>query len=234
MSKSQIIVTGASRGIGQAVAAELARRGFEIVGFSRTGDVPAGRGVACDVTDEAAMKAAIADVAAAGPIVGLVNNAGMHSTGPSAELTIEEFEVVMRVNATSVMVGCREVYPFLKRSGRGIIVNMGSFFDKIGAAQQLAYCASKAAIGAMTRVLAVEWARDNISVMNVAPGYIETDFSPMWKDEKAMAWLKKRVPVGRGGETKEVARLIGALYSEDIPFLTGETIYIDGGHMLNH
>ncbi len=234
MTGSQIIVTGASRGIGRAVALELASRGFEVVGLSRTGDVPVGRGLSCDVTDEAAIKAAIAEVAAAGPITGLVNNAGAHSTAPSAELTIEEYESTMRLNATSVMLACREVHPFLKQAGRGIIVNMGSFFDKVGAAEQLAYSASKAALGAMTRVLAVEWARDNISVMNVAPGYVKTDFAPMWDDERAMAWLKKRVPLRRGGEPEEVARLIGALYSEDIPFLTGETIYIDGAHALHH
>ena len=234
MTESQIIVTGASRGIGRAVATELARRGFAVVGLSRSGEVPAGRGIRCDVSNEAALKQAIAGVAQAGPIVGLVNNAGVHATGPSAELSTEDYESMMRVNATSVMIACREVHPFLKQAGRGIIVNMGSFFDKLGAAEQLAYCVSKAALGAMTRVLAVEWARDGISVLNVAPGYIRTDFSPMWEDERAVSWLEKRVPLGRGGEPEEVARLIGALYSEDIPFLTGETIYVDGAHALNH
>ncbi len=232
--RPQIVITGASRGIGAAVAEELARRDFEVVGLSRTGDVPTGRGIAVDITDEAALASAIADIASVGPIIGLVNNAGLHTTGPTAELTVPAYEAVMRVNATAVMVASREIYPHLKANGRGIIINLGSFFDKIGAAQQLAYCASKAAIGAMTRVLAVEWARDNISVLNVAPGYIKTDLTPMWSDEEALSWLKKRVPMRRGGEPAEVARLIGALFSEDIPFLTGETIYLDGGHALNH
>ena len=234
MSGSQIIVTGASRGIGRAIAAELARRDFAVVGISRSGDVPAGHGVCCDIADESALRAAIAAVAEEGPIVGLVNNAGTHSVGPSGELAVEEFERVMKVNATSIMVACREVHPHLKAAGRGLIVNLGSFFDKVGAPKQLAYCASKAAIGAMTRVLAVEWARDGISVIDVAPGYIKTEFSDMWQDEKALAWLSKRVPLGRGGEPEEVARFVGALFSEDIPFLTGETIYIDGAHSLNH
>jgi NAD(P)-dependent dehydrogenase (short-subunit alcohol dehydrogenase family) len=233
-SRNQIIVTGASRGIGAAVATDLATRGYGVVGLSRTGKVPVGRGIPCDITDEVALSEAIAGVASEGPIVGLVNNAGLHTTGPTAELSVAEYERVMRVNATSVMVASREVYPHLKANGRGIIINLGSFFDKVGAAQQLAYCASKAAIGAMTRVLAVEWARDNISVLNVAPGYIKTDLTPMWSDEKALAWLEKRVPMRRGGEPAEVARLIGALFSEDIPFLTGETIYLDGAHALNH
>jgi NAD(P)-dependent dehydrogenase (short-subunit alcohol dehydrogenase family) len=232
-AKRQIIVTGASRGIGAAIAVDLARRDFSVVGLSRSGDVPVGRGMVCDISDEAALIAAIAEVARAGPIVGLVNNAGLHTTGPTTELRVEDYERVMRLNATAVMVASREIHPHLKANGRGAIVNLGSFFDKVGAAQQLAYSASKAAIGAMTRVLAVEWARDNISVMNVAPGYIKTDLTPMWSDEKALSWLARRVPMKRGGEPAEVARLIGALFSEDIPFLTGETIYIDGGHALH-
>lgn len=231
---AQIIVTGASRGIGRAVAAELDRRGYAVVGLSRSGECAVGRGVVCDVGDEGAVRETLAAVAEAGPIRGLVNNAGTHATGPSQALTTEEYERVMRINATSVMVACREVHPYLARAGHGLIVNMGSFFDKIGAAQQLAYCASKAALGAMTRVLAVEWARDGISVVNVAPGYVETELTPMWQDEKALAWLRKRVPVRRGGRPEEVARLIGALFTEDIGFLTGETIYMDGAHALNH
>jgi NAD(P)-dependent dehydrogenase (short-subunit alcohol dehydrogenase family) len=230
----QIVVTGASQGIGSAVAEDLEGRGFSVIGLSRSGNTPAGRGISCDVTDEAAVADAIREVASGGPIFGLVNNAGLHTTGPTAELTVADYEQVMRVNATSVMITSREVYPYLKANGRGIIINMGSFFDKIGAAGQLAYCASKAAIGAMTRVLAVEWARDNVSVLNVAPGYIKTDLTPMWTDEKALSWLSKRVPVRRGGEPAEIARLIGALFGEDIPFLTGETLYVDGGHALNH
>lgn len=234
MQRGQIIVTGASRGIGRAVATDLANRGFEVVGLSRSGDVPAGRGLQCDMTDEAAIKAAMAEVSASGPIVGLVNNAGSHLIGLTSELTTEDYEAVMHVNATAVMIACREAYPYLKEAGRSMIVNMGSFFDKVGVPRQLAYCVSKAALGAMTRVLAVEWARDGISVINVAPGYIKTEFSEMWDDENALEWLKKRVPVRRGGEADEVARLIGALYVEGIQFLTGETIYIDGAHSLNH
>lgn len=233
-TRPQVIVTGASRGIGASVAEDLDQRGFAVVGVSRSGESPVGRSLKCDITDEASVRATIAEIAEAGPIRGLVNNAGLHTTGPTAELETAEYERVMQVNATSVMVTSREIHPHLAANGRGIIVNMGSFFDKIGAPQQLAYCASKAAIGAMTRVLAVEWARDGISVINVAPGYIKTDLTPMWTDEKALEWLSKRVPLRRGGEPAEVARFVGALFSEDIPFLTGETIYIDGAHALNH
>jgi NAD(P)-dependent dehydrogenase (short-subunit alcohol dehydrogenase family) len=235
MPEGQVIVSGASRGIGAAVVSELAGRGYEVVGLSRTGNSPAGKGISCDVGDEAALQAAIAEVAAAGPIRGIVNNAGLHTAAPSHELSVEDYEFIQHTNATSSMVACREVYPHLVANGGGLIINMGSLFDKVGVPGNLAYTVSKAALGAMTRVLAVEWARQGITVLNVAPGYIETNLAPdFWEDERSKKWISRRVPVGRHGSSEEVARLVAALFDEKIPFLTGETIYIDGGHGINH
>ncbi|WP_454643811.1 SDR family NAD(P)-dependent oxidoreductase [Bradyrhizobium liaoningense] len=152
-----------------------------------------------------------------------------------AELSLTEFEATMRLNASAVMVACREVYPHLKAGKGGLIVNIGSFFDKLAVVENVAYCASKAAVGAITRCLAAEWARDGIRVLDVAPGYIETDLNREFlASEKIQAWLKRRVPVSRAGSAEEVARLVGALYDENIAFLTGETIYIDGGQGINH
>jgi len=111
--RGQIVVTGASKGIGAAIAIELDRRGFEPVGLSRSGECSVGRALACDVTDEAAVRAALAEVASAGPIVGLVNNAGLHRAAPSHELSTAEYEAVMRINATAVMVVAREAFPYL-------------------------------------------------------------------------------------------------------------------------
>lgn len=235
MPEGQIIVTGASRGIGAAIAAELTQRGYTIAALSRSGETAHGYGLVCDVTDEAAVAAAIRSIAERGPIVGLVNNAGAQRSEPSATLSASEFESTMRLNATSVLVASQQVYPHLKAAGGGLIVNIGSFFDKLGVARNLAYCASKAAIGAMTRCLAVEWARDNISVIDVAPGYIETALNREFlASDKIKAWLGRRVPVGRPGQPNEVARLVGVLFAERIDFLTGETIYIDGGQGMNH
>jgi len=108
---------------------------------------------------------------------------------------------------------------------------MGSFYDKIGVPRNLAYCASKAALGAMTRCLAVEWARDGIRVLNVAPGYVATDLNREFLAKpKIRDWIEKDVPVGRPGSVSEIATFIGTLFSEQVPYLTGETIYIDGGH----
>ena len=98
----------------------------------------------------------------------------------------------MRINATSVFVASREVYPHLKQAGGGMIVNIGSFFDKIGVKRNLAYCASKAAVGAITRCLAVEWAADNIRVLDVAPGYIDTDLNAEFREKDSVkAWIKR-------------------------------------------
>jgi len=234
MSKGQVIVTGASRGIGEAIAIELDRRGFEVAALSRSGKSPVGHGMVCDMTDESSIARVIASVAQRGTIVGLVNNAGAHEARASAELSLSEFEAAMRLNASAVLVASREVYPHLRKSGDGLIVNIGSFFDRLAVAENLAYCASKAAVGAITRCLASEWAKDGIRVLDVAPGYIETDLNREFlSNEKVRSWLKRRVPVGRPGSVDEVARLVGALFSERIGFLTGETIYVDGGQGAN-
>jgi NAD(P)-dependent dehydrogenase (short-subunit alcohol dehydrogenase family) len=234
-SKGQILVTGASRGIGAAIARDLVGRGYEVAGLSRSGQAAVGYGLACDVGDAASIKAAVEAAAARGPIVGLVNCAGAHATAPALKLEIEDFESMMHINASSVLMVSQAAHPHLVSSGGGTVVNIGSFFDKLGVPENTAYCASKAAVGAITRCLSVEWAADAISVVNVAPGYIETDLNRDFLGrDKVRAWLQKRIPVGRPGEVSEVARLVGSLFVERITFLTGETIYIDGAQGMNH
>jgi NAD(P)-dependent dehydrogenase (short-subunit alcohol dehydrogenase family) len=234
MVKGQIVVTGASKGIGAAIAGQLDARGFPVVCLSRSGTSAVGAGVACDMTDEHAVKRVFVEVAERGPIAGLVNNAGVHVSAPIAQLTTESFNNTIAVNATAVMVAAREAYPYLRQSG-GTIVNIGSFFDKLGVPDNLAYCASKAAVAAMTRCMAVEWAKDGIRVINVAPGYIETDLNKDYlAREKVKEWMKRRIPVGGPGAAVDVARIVAAIFSEGIGFLTGETIYVDGAQGINH
>lgn len=234
MPKGQIVVTGASKGIGAAIAVELADQGFAPVSVSRSGAAVAGMGIACDMTDEAAVRDMFARVAENGPIVGLVNNAGVHKSSPTASLCTSDYDTVMLLNATAVMVASREAFPYLKES-RGRIVNIGSFFDKLGVPENLAYCASKAAVGAITRCLAVEWAQHGITAVNVAPGYIETDLNrDFLARDSVKAWLSRRVPMQRPGQPQEVARLVGALFVAGVDYFTGETVYIDGGQGMNH
>lgn len=238
MPDGAIAVTGSSRGIGAAIALELARRGHTVGCLSRGGVLPDGAPAdgnfvpaRCDVTDEKSVRAALQAVnAETGGIAGLVNNAGLHTETESSTLSTDDYEALMRTNATSVMMVSREAYPYLQSADGARIVNIGSFFDKIGVSRNLAYCASKAAVGAITRCLAVEWARDGISVTNVAPGYIETDLNrEAMRSEKFLNWLARRSPAGRPGTAREVAALVATLFEKDIGFLSGETIYLDGG-----
>ena len=235
MAEASVIVTGASRGIGAAIASALAARGAAVVGLSRSGTTPAGRAMVCDMADEAAIKGAIAEIAAQSPIAALVNNAGLYLSHEAATLDAAELEAVMRVNVTGLMIACREVYAPMRDAGGGRIVNIGSFFDKMGVSGHAAYCASKAAVGALTRCLAVEWARDGITVLDVAPGTIETELNrELLAEEPFHEWLMGRIPGRRLGKPEDVAKLVAALVCDDLPFLTGETIYLDGGQGMSH
>jgi NAD(P)-dependent dehydrogenase (short-subunit alcohol dehydrogenase family) len=244
-TRGVIAVTGASRGIGAAIAIELVRRGYTVGCLTRKGagiestvvdDALAGTtlNVACDVTDEVSIRNAFASlVERAGGIDGLVNNAGVFLDARSAELPSDVYDQVMDTNARSVFVASREVYPHLEARG-GTIINIGSFFDKLGVKRSLAYCASKAAVGAITRCLAVEWAPKNIRVLDVAPGYITTELNAAAMQGKLKAFLEARIPTGGPGSGQDVARIVAALFGEDVPFLTGATIYLDGGQGMAH
>jgi NAD(P)-dependent dehydrogenase (short-subunit alcohol dehydrogenase family) len=247
MMDKLVIVTGASRGIGAAIAYRLAEQGYAVGCVSRSGSLPqvqdadAGvmaRCIACaaDVTDEAALRKAIGDLAGRGiPLAGLVNNAGFHADHRSATMPIAEWRAIMAANADAVVIGCQAVYPFFKESGGGLIINIGSYYDKLGVKKNLAYCASKAAVGAITRVLAVEWARDGISVINVAPGFVLTDLNRAEWDKPGgplRPHIEKRVPGGRPGKPDDIAALAVNLFGMSTSFLTGETIYIDGAQAL--
>ncbi|MGU7774322.1 SDR family NAD(P)-dependent oxidoreductase [Burkholderia sp. MR1-5-21] len=238
-----VIVTGASRGIGAAISAELAIAGFNVACLSRSGELPSVAdldgearrrmvAIRCDITDAAATHAAFASIpdAFGSAVVGLVNNAGIHLQGPSATFALADFERVMSTNATSILLASQAAYPLLCDAGSSLIVNIGSFYDKLGVKGNAAYCASKAAVGAMTRCLAVEWARQGIRVANVAPGYIETDLNRDELNEGALqAFLKKRIPLGAPGKADDIGRFVAALFQLPGGFLTGETFYVDGG-----
>lgn len=247
MKSRNIFLTGASRGIGAVMALELAHRGHRVGCLSRRGTGPEGIEIPDnlrerlwllkgDVIDEATIIDALQAFAnEVGSIHGIVNNAGIHITRPSEDQPIAEFDEVMMTNATATFGVCQKAYPHLVAAGGGLVVNIGSFFDKLGVRHNTAYCASKAAVAAITRCLAVEWAGKGIRVMTVAPGYIETDLNKDFlASEKTRAFLASRIPVGGPAKADEVARLVACLFEENIPFLTGETIYLDGGQGIAH
>lgn len=243
-----IIVTGASRGIGAAIATALAEQGHSVACLSRSGSRPSSPALSADVaarlstwqadvtqpeTIAEVMKQLVDD---GWRIAGLVNNAGLHLHAAAADMPLAQWHQVMETNATSVVTACQAVYPHLISRGGGVIVNIGSFFDKLGVKRNLAYCASKAAVGAITRCLAVEWAAKGIRVINVAPGYIETDLNAdtIKAGGPLRAYLDKRIPRGQPGSTAEVGALVAALFTPAGGFLSGETIYVDGGQGIAH
>ncbi|MBI6567086.1 SDR family oxidoreductase [Pseudomonas synxantha] len=241
MATRNIFLTGASRGIGAVLAMELARRGHRVGCLSRKGEGPESVEVPTelrerlinlkgDVTDTQAIAAALKQFnAEVGRIDGVINNAGLHLEGPAHSQPLADFEEVMRTNATSTFAICQLAYPYLEAGG-GLIVNMGSFFEKLGVRRNAAYAASKAATAAITRCLAVEWASKRIRLLTVAPGYIETDLNKDFlASEKIKAFLAARIPVGGPAQAQDVAKLISLLFAEEIGFLTGETLYLDGG-----
>lgn len=243
-SKGCIIVTGASRGIGATIALGLAQAGFDVGCLSRSGELPhidhvsadiksRWHAVKCDVSQSDQLAQALKAVAqkSGKPLTGLVNNAGIHSQDRIEAITEEEFRRVMDVNAYSVLAASQAIYPYLLENKGGLIVNIGSFFDKLGIKQHLLYCAAKAAVGAMTRCMAVEWASKGIRALNVAPGYIMTDLNrEAMQTGPLAAYLAKRIPAGKPGQAEDVGNLVTSLFVLDSPFMTGETIYIDGAH----
>jgi NAD(P)-dependent dehydrogenase (short-subunit alcohol dehydrogenase family) len=242
-----VAITGASRGIGAAIALELARRGRTVACLTRAGkglEVPPAPAallprliaLRCDVNDEASVRAAFDALKGRGlRLTALVNNAGLHLQGRSERFSTADFAAVLATNATAVFAVSREAFPHLKAAGGGTIVNLGSFFDRLGVPRNAAYAASKAAVAALTRCLAVEWAPERIRVLNVAPGYVETDLNREFLQRDGVReYLNQRIPVGRPGTPEEVARLVAALLAEDIPSLTGATITLDGGQSIAH
>jgi len=237
------LVTGASRGLGQAIALALGAAGAAVAcaarsleqGEATAGDIGAGGGqsvgVRLDVTRPGDIVRAVAQAnAALGPIDVLVNNAGITLDKPTLEVTDEEWETVLATNLTSMFRCARAVVPGMIERGGGKVINVGSMYGIIGVPRYAAYCASKAAVGALSRSLAVEWARHNIQVNCLAPGYMSTDIPrAAMADEKTRALFFSKVPARRIGEPVEAGWLAVYLASPASDFMTGQTLYLDGG-----
>ena len=240
------LVTGASRGIGRAVALALGAAGAVVACCARSAEqVEAtaaelsgiggrARGFRLDVTRRNEIDTVVADVGAAlGPIDILVNNAGITLDKGTVDVTDEEWDDVLATNLTSMFKLARAVVPGMIEQRRGKIINIGSMYGKIGVPRYAAYCASKAAVEALTRSLAVEWARHGIRVNCLAPGYVNTDIPrEAMADEKLRTLFLSRVPARRIGEPEEVATLAVYLASAASDFMTGQTIYLDGGQTI--
>jgi 3-oxoacyl-[acyl-carrier protein] reductase len=229
------IVTGGSRGIGAATARRFLEEGARVVVWDREpaqGVVrPAGGGLRSAEVDVSRAEAVAAAVSQALEIEGridvLVNNAGVIHDGFAATLALEDWEEVLRVNLTGTFLPCQAVIPHFRERRAGRIINTSST-SAFGNRGQANYAASKAGVIGLTRTLALELARDGITVNCVAPGTIATDMLAQVPPKVVEKFLA-RIPLGRLGRPEEVAAVHAFLASDDGSFITGQTIICDGG-----
>jgi NAD(P)-dependent dehydrogenase (short-subunit alcohol dehydrogenase family) len=241
------LVTGASRGLGQGLVQAFAAAGAAVACAARSLDaleatakrVREAGGVAqpftLDVTSTRSIESVVGAIESSlGPIDILVNNAGITQEKKTLELTDEEWERVLATNLTSMFRCARAVAPSMIARGRGKIVNIGSMWGKGGVARHTAYCVAKAGVDALTRCLAVEWARHGIRVNCLAPGYVDTDFNReiMQTDERMRNFILSKIPLRRIARVDEIAPLAIYLASPASDFVTGQTVYIDGGQTI--
>lgn len=225
------LVTGGTRGIGEAIAVMLRDSGLDVVvtGSSLTGSGPAGcRYAGADLSKPANAEAFAAEMAREGFAV-LVNNAGMNRVGTVEQYALADLENVLNVNLVAPYLLCRAVVPGMTAARFGRIVNITSIFGLVSKAGRSAYSASKFGLFGMTRALALEVAADNVLVNCVAPGFVDTDLTRRVLGESGIAEMVRQVPMGRLATPEEIARFVAFLCSDHNSFMTGQTVVIDGG-----
>jgi 3-oxoacyl-[acyl-carrier protein] reductase len=232
------LVTGASRGIGRAIAAALAKAGFKVIGTatSEAGAAAIGEtgivGLKLDVTDGAALDAAIDGIVKQhGGLHVLVNNAGITRDMLSMRMKDDEWDAVHDTNLKAVFRACRAATRPMMKQRWGRIINITSVVGAIGNAGQANYAAAKAGVAGLTRALARELGSRNITVNCVAPGFIDTDMTQGLPDAAKTALLAQ-IPLGRLGQADEVAHAVAFLASKQAGYITGSELHVNGGmHM---
>ena len=232
------LVTGATRGIGRAIAQHLLNQGFELAVFGRNQDLLAEWesqsvvALAVDVSDAAQVDAAVHEILQRwGRIDVAVNNAGITRDGLLMRMSDDDWETVLKTNLTGVLNVCESVIRRIIKLRSSRIVYVASVVGIAGNAGQVNYAASKAGVIGLTKSLAKEVASRNILVNAVAPGYIDTDMTRALTEEQR-AVLLKHIPLQRTGQPEDVAKLVGFLVSEDNQYITGQVIRCDGGLMI--
>jgi 2-deoxy-D-gluconate 3-dehydrogenase len=238
------VVTGASRGLGRAIAVALAEAGADVALGARSqlhleesahAVERAGARALVVTTDvsryedvEALMRRTVTEL---GSLDIVVNNSGIARVTPLAEMAPEDWRQVVDVNLTGVFHGCRAAAAHLIAQRSGKVINLASVLGAVGLPGYTAYGATKGAVTALTRTLAVEWARHNIQVNAIAPGWFVTDMNEAaFADPRTRDRLVRDVPARRTGRLEEIGPLAVYLASSASDFMTGQTLFLDGGH----
>ena len=244
-SGKNVLVTGASRGIGAQIAATLAAEGLKVWINYRSGaaeakkvkeaiELAGGKAetIGFDVTDEEAFVAALKKIVEEdGELSYLVNNAGITKDKLAMRMKSEEFMEVIEANLKSAFVGCREALKLMGKKRFGAVVNVASIVGETGNAGQSNYAASKGGMIAMTKSFALEAAPRGIRYNVVTPGFIATEMTDVLKEEIKEGFIS-RIPLARFGEPKEVAEAIAFLLSDHASYITGETLRVNGGMLM--
>lgn len=237
------LITGASKGLGKAMALALGEAGARLALVSRdtnqlnlvAAEVRALGAEAevfqADVTDEAQVaKLETAVAERYGRVQILINNAGINIRKSITEFTLEEWQRVMDTNLTSVFLMCRAFVPHMKGTGYGRIINMSSIMAHVSLPGRGAYSSSKSALLGLTRALALELAPEAITVVGISPGPFATEMNlPLLQNPELNQKFVSSIPLGRWGKVEEIGQLAAFLCSEDAGFITGSDILIDGG-----
>jgi 3-oxoacyl-[acyl-carrier protein] reductase len=232
------LVTGATRGIGKAIAHELAARGATVVGTATStagaetiGEALAalnGRGVVLDVNDAKACEALVEMLAKEGGPHILVNNAGITRDTLAMRMKDDDWDAVIQTNLAAVFRLSRAVMRGMMKARWGRIVNVTSVVGSSGNAGQANYAAAKAGVAGMSRALARELGSRNITVNCVAPGFIDTDMTRVLGEAQTSALLQQ-IPVGRLGAPADIAHAVAFLASPQAGYITGTTLHVNGG-----
>jgi NAD(P)-dependent dehydrogenase (short-subunit alcohol dehydrogenase family) len=237
------LITGASKGLGKAIALALAEAGARVVLASRNLELLNETAAAVrklggeadvfptDVADEAQVRRLETAVAEkVGKVQILVNNAGMNIRKPITDFTFAEWRQVMNTNVDGVFLMCRSFVPQMRGQGYGRILNLTSIMSHVGLPGRTAYAASKSALLGFTRALALELAPEKITVNGLSPGPVATEMNtPLIQNPELNQQFISRIPLGRWGKVEEVGQLAVYLCSEDASFITGTDVLIDGG-----
>ncbi|MES2322817.1 MAG: 3-oxoacyl-ACP reductase FabG [Pseudomonadota bacterium] len=243
LEKQVALVTGASRGIGKAIALELARQGATVVGTATSESGAAaitayleefgGKGVVLNVTDAAGCAAVIDDVQKSyGGLAILVNNAGITQDQLAMRMKDEEWDSVIATNLSAVGRLSRAVLRGMMKAKHGRIINITSVVGSSGNAGQMNYAAAKAGVAGMSRALAREIGSRNITVNCIAPGFIDTDMTRALSEEQHKALLTQ-IPLARLGAPEDIAHAVAFLAGPQAAYITGTTLHVNGGMYMN-